>query len=134
MSKTNINQLFDQLLSTGLSNVGSRDGNYPPTNIYSYNLSEQIVVEMAVAGFTKDELAVEFNGKELSVRGAINQQRLSDRLGDSPSIMQQQCSLRSFKKSFAVSGNYKVDRVKLEHGMLMITLVGDNAAQVINIE
>ena len=53
-----------------LSNVDTAQHSYPPYNIRKLN-ELQYVVELALAGFTKDDIEVELTEGTLTVRSAI---------------------------------------------------------------
>lgn len=89
-------------------------GNYPPYNIY--RKAEDYTVEVGVSGFSKDDLAVDFDGKILKVSG---KREKNTSLGDMV-----YCSLaqRNFNLDIAVRGQFEVGEVYLKDGSLFIEM------------
>jgi molecular chaperone IbpA len=107
------NSVFDDLLRSPLIEK------YPLDNLYitpdgNYHL------ELAVAGFSKDDLEVERLNNKLVVRGKkeIESKDIN--------YIRKNISYRSFEKSFTVSNDFKDIHVNLENGMLYIELKKDD--------
>ena len=105
------NSLFDDILHTPIIEK------YPLDNLYvtkdgNYHL------ELAVAGFSKDDLEVERLDNKLIVRGKMQEEK---KTGDT-NYIRQNIAHRSFEKAFTVSNDYKNISVKLINGMLYIEL------------
>jgi molecular chaperone IbpA len=120
MTKSPLN-IFDEIFANGM--IARGGDNYPPTNIIELNGT--YVVEVAVAGFSKDELSVDFTGKALVVAG-----KKVTHLGDSgptytnpnQRVILQELAQRAFRRSFVVSGQFNIDEPVLKNGLLTITL------------
>lgn len=90
--------------------------NFPPTDIYSDN-SGHSVVEMAVAGFTKDELEVTIDNNVLYIRGTKAE------IQDTENIyLRKGIAYRNFVRDFEVSPSMKDMDVTLINGILKIVI------------
>ena len=103
-------RVFDQLgrYANDKTSVG-----FPPYNIrkegdYNY------VIEMALAGFGKDDIEVEISDGTLSIR--------SDKKDDDSDNLYRGISYRRFDRKFTLSEDIVVKRAKLENGMLTVDL------------
>jgi len=108
--------MFDQFESM-LGNGGMIQNNYPPYNIRKAG-KDKYAIEVAVAGFNKDDVEVEFEDKLLTVRTKkINKAVEKD--GDE--IIHKGISQRSFSRSFTIADDVKVNGAELKDGLLTIT-------------
>lgn len=88
-----------------------------PLYNFRYTEDKDLVIEMAVAGYSKDRLDVELiDNNTLIVKG----EGRTDIPADTYTI--QQISNRSFKKSFRLNRDVDVKDVSLEDGILTITV------------
>lgn len=100
-----------ELLSKSANNV-----NYPPHNVVKFD-DYTYQVEIAVAGFDKDELKVEHSGTDVTVTG---EQRPRD---DEPcEYVHKGISTKKFRKSFKVSEYMTVLHSTLHNGVLHILM------------
>mgnify|MGYP001256312728 FL=1 len=107
--------MFDQFESM-LGNGGLVQNNYPPYNIRKAG-KDKYAIELAVAGFNKNDVEVEFEDKLLTVRTKkINKTVEKD--GDE--IIHKGISQRSFSRSFTIADDVKVDGAELKDGLLTI--------------
>jgi len=107
--------MFDQFESM-LGNGGMVQNNYPPYNIRKAG-KDKYAIEVAVAGFNKDDVEVEFEDKLLTVRTKkIN--RTVEKDGDE--IIHKGISQRSFSRSFTIADDVKVSGAELRDGLLTI--------------
>ena len=107
--------MFDQFESM-LGNGGMVQNNYPPYNIRKAG-KDKYAIEVAVAGFNKDDVEVEFEDKLLTVRTKkIN--RTVEKDGDE--IIHKGISQRSFSRSFTIADDVKVSGAELKDGLLTI--------------
>lgn len=89
--------------------------NYPPFNIKKV-AENKYVIEMAVAGFSKQELEVEFEGEKLIIRGKANEDN---------SVMgwiHKGIAGRNFTHTFALNDQVEIKGAELINGMLKIAL------------
>jgi|TARA_R110000868_G_scaffold9000_10_gene45665 molecular chaperone IbpA len=93
--------------------------NYPPYNIVKVS-DIGFVVELAVAGFSKDSFTVKLKNKQLFVDGEI-------KAGDTPEreYIHKGIAGRSFSRTFALAEHVKVDGAEYQNGILSIFLVRD---------
>ena len=107
--------MFDQFESM-LGNGGMVQGNYPPYNIRKTD-KDKYAIEVAVAGFNKDDVEVEFEDKLLTVRTKkVN--KTVEKNGDE--VIHRGISQRSFSRSFTVADDVKVNSAELKDGLLTI--------------
>ncbi len=107
--------MFDQFESM-LGNGGMVQNNYPPYNIRKAG-KDKYAIEVAIAGFNKDDVEVEFEDKLLTVRTKkINKTVEKD--GDE--IIHKGISQRSFSRSFTIADDVKVSGAELKDGLLTI--------------
>jgi len=107
--------MFDQFESM-LGNGGMIRSNYPPYNIRKAG-KDKYAIEVAVAGFNKDDVEVEFEDKLLTVRTKkIN--KAVERDGNE--IIHKGISQRSFSRSFTIADDVKVSAAELKDGLLTI--------------
>ena len=108
--------MFDQFESM-LSNGGMIQNNYPPYNIRKAG-KDKYAIEVAVAGFNKDDVEVEFEDKLLTVKTKkIN--KTGEKDGDE--IIHKGISQRSFSRSFTIADDVKVSGAELKDGLLTIS-------------
>lgn len=101
----------------GFDSWGSlpKQGNYPPHN--TIKIDEGIyLIEIAVAGFSKDELEIERKGNILEVRGNSTKDEDLD-------YMVKGISNRDFVKTFRLDDNMEVDSANYENGLLGIGII-----------
>jgi len=106
---------FDRLAQL-LDQISSEDGGYPPYNIERTG-ENQYRITMAVAGFTRDELAIELKEQTLSVRG---QKAADDKERE---FLHRGIASRSFERRFQIADHVEVSGADLQDGMLHIDLV-----------
>lgn len=89
--------------------------NYPPFNIIKTSDTEY-AIEMAVSGFSKNELSVELVGDRLIVKGnAVLKQ-------DSTSYLYRGLSKRSFTREFKIADCIEIKSGSVTDGILRIDL------------
>ena len=107
--------MFDQFESL-LGNGGMIHSNYPPYNIRKAG-KDKYAIEIAVAGFNKNDVEVEFEDNLLTVKTKkIN--KTVEKNGDE--MIHKGISERSFSKSFTIADDVKVDGAELKDGLLTI--------------
>ena len=91
--------------------------NYPPYDIVKTD-EHSYVIELAVAGFSKKDIAVTVENGVLTVE--------SDREGNAESsgeeIIHRGISKRYFKKSFSISDDVEIRGAELKDGLLRISM------------
>ena len=122
MSRNDFSRIFDQLdaLSIGFGPV-FRDlqnftVNYPPHNIYQLEQDGDIYLEMAVAGFKKEEITIREERGEITIQGVKPE-------SDTPGYTYRGIAARNFVKRFKLAEDYKPADASLEDGMLKLVFV-----------
>ncbi len=109
--------MFDQFESL-LSDGGlSAQSNYPPYNIRKAG-KDKYAIEVAVAGFNKDDVEVEYEDNLLTVKTKkVDKAVEKDMDGE---IIHRGISQRSFSRSFTISDDIKVEGAEIKDGLLTI--------------
>lgn len=108
---------FDRILNDRFFQ-GNQNGNYPPHNIVKYN-EDTYGIEVAVAGFTKDEITVEVDQDRLTIRGVRNRPNV-----DTGQIeyLHRGLAARDFEQAFTLAEYMEVVSAKVDNGMLQIDI------------
>ena len=104
--------LFDRLFDIDLESSNS----YPPYNISKVD-DNNYIIEMALAGFNKDDIEVELADSELTVRS-----KKREDLNKDVNLIHQGISHRSFNRKFTLSEEILVKNAEMKNGMLIIKL------------
>ena len=109
--------MFDQFESL-LSDGGlSTQSNYPPYNIRKAG-KDKYSIEVAVAGFNKDDVEVEYEDNLLTVKTKkVDKAVEKDMDGE---IIHRGISQRSFSRSFTIADDIKVEGAEIKDGLLKI--------------
>jgi molecular chaperone IbpA len=94
-----------------------QNGNYPPHNIVKYS-DDTYAIEVAVAGFTKEEVTVEVDQDQLTIRGIKN--RLNESVG--VEYLHRGLAARDFEQTFTLAEYMEVKGAKVADGMLQIDI------------
>lgn len=117
---------LDKFLNS-FNELGNITQSYPPVNIdrvepekdYSNGKTPETPyyrLEMAVAGFTKEDLTVLCNDSILTVKGNITE---SENSSENKMILRQ-IGKRKFERSFDFEAPIEVKHAKMENGMLIL--------------
>ena len=105
---------FENMLGNGNLTMQS---NYPPYNIRKTG-KDNYAIEVALAGFSKKDVEVEFEDNLLTVRTKqVNKTEDSDVDGE---IIHKGISQRQFARSFTIADDVKVGNAELKDGLLTI--------------
>ena len=104
--------LFDRLFDVDLESSNS----YPPYNISKID-ENSYVIEMALAGFNKDDIEIEIADSELTVKS-----KKKNDLKKDVNLIHQGISYRSFNRKFTLSEEILVKNAEMKDGMLIIKL------------
>ena len=104
--------LFDRLFDIDFESSGT----YPPYNISKVD-DNNYIIEMALAGFNKDDIEVELADSELTVRSKKRENSNKD-----VNLIHQGISHRSFNRKFTLSEEILVKSAEMKNGMLIIKL------------
>ena len=107
--------MFDQFESM-LGNGGLVQNNYPPYNIRKAG-KDKYAIELAVAGFNKNDVEIEYEDKLLTVRTKKVDKTVEK---DGSEIIHRGISQRSFSRSFTIADDVKVNNAELKDGLLTI--------------
>ena len=91
--------------------------NYPPYNIRK-TAKDSYAIEVALAGFNKNDVEVEFEDNLLTVR--TKQVNKSDENSGNGEIIHKGISQRQFARSFTIAEDVKVKGAALKDGLLTI--------------
>ena len=109
--------MFDQFENM-LGNGGlSMQSNYPPYNIRRTG-QDKSSIEVALAGFSKNDVEVEFEDNLLTVR--TKQVDKSENKNDDGEIIHKGISQRHFARSFTIADDVKINGAQLKDGLLTI--------------
>ena len=109
--------MFDQFESMlGNGSLGAQT-NYPPYNIRKAG-KDKYAIEVAVAGFSKDDVEVEIEDGLLTVK-TKDVKRTEEKEGDE--VIHRGISQRSFARSFTIADDVKVNGAELKDGLLTIS-------------
>ena len=105
---------FESMLGNGRLGVQT---NYPPYNIRKAG-KDKYAIEVAVAGFNKDDVEVEYEDNLLTVK-TKDVKRTEEKEGDE--VIHRGISQRSFARSFTIADDVKVNGANLKDGLLTIS-------------
>ena len=107
--------LFDRLQR--LSESNERSSSYPPYNIRKTG-KDRYSIEVALAGFNKKDVEVEYEDNLLTVR--TKQVEKSNNTVENGEIIHKGISQRQFTRSFKIAEDVKVGEANLKDGLLTI--------------
>ena len=92
--------------------------NYPPHNIVKYS-EDNYAIEVAVAGFTKEEISVSVDQDQLSISGIKHRQG-----GDNAGVeyLHRGLAARDFEQIFRLAEYMEVKGAEVKDGMLRIDI------------
>ena len=106
---------FENMLGNGNLTMQS---NYPPYNIRKTG-KDNYAIELALAGFNKNDVEVEFEDNLLTVR--TKSVSKSEENNDDEEIIHKGISQRQFARSFTIADDIKVNGAQLRDGLLTIS-------------
>ena len=109
--------MFDQFESMLGNGSLSMQSNYPPYYIRKTG-KDKYSIEVALAGFNKKDVEVEFEDNLLTVR--TKQVNKSENKNEDGEIIHKGISQRQFARSFTIADDVKVDGAELKDGLLTI--------------
>jgi molecular chaperone IbpA len=106
-------RMFDDMERRFTNQVSN---NYPPHNVakISENLYE---IQIAVTGFNKDEISVQIESNELTVRGESKTSSDSTK-----EYLHRGLALRDFDRAFTLAEHMKVIGAEIKNGILTINI------------
>ena len=106
---------FEKMLGNGHLTMQS---NYPPYNIRKTG-KDNYAIEVALAGFSKNDVEVEFEDNLLTVRTKQNSNSQDE--NSEGEIIHKGISQRQFARSFTIADDVKVGEAQLKDGLLVIS-------------
>ena len=92
--------------------------NYPPYNIKRVNDTDYRI-EVALAGYSKDDIEVELKDSALTVRNKSKEQTVDEK---GNGVIHKGISTRQFERAFTISEDIKIKDAELKNGLLTIDL------------
>ena len=113
----NVFDHFERMFNDDFFNVPTV--NYPPYNIEKTGVNTYNV-EVALAGFSRDDVSVEFAEGILTIKS--KDKTVSDKQDADGDIIHKGISKRYFSKSFTVSDDVEIKGAELKDGLLTVSL------------
>ena len=107
---------FDRMLES--VDRGHINANYPPYNIKKID-ENNYFIEVALAGFSKEDIDVELKDNTLTVRNKVKEKVID---GESNGVIHKGISTRQFERAFTIAEDIKVKNAELKNGLLLINL------------
>ena len=107
---------FDRMLES--VDRGHINANYPPYNIKKVNEND-FVIEVALAGFSKEDINVELKDSTLTVKNKLKEKVIEN---ESNGVIHKGISTRQFERAFTIAEDIKVKDAELKNGLLSIEL------------
>ena len=108
---------FDRMFDTFESRFANQlASNYPPYNILKDD-DDNYVIEVAVAGFKKDEITVEVDQDQLVIKG-----QKSETANTTTVYMHRGLSARDFVRQFTLAEHMVVNGATIQDGVLQVNI------------
>jgi len=101
-----------------LESTERHNSNYPPYNIHKVNEND-FKIEVALAGYSKDDIELELKDSALTVRNKLKEKVVND---NANGVIHKGISTRQFERVFTISEDIKVKNAELKNGLLNIDL------------
>jgi|TARA_B100000073_G_scaffold312516_1_gene286299 molecular chaperone IbpA len=111
----NIFDHFERMFDGDVMNIPQV--NYPPYNIVKTG-ENTYDIELALAGFSKDDIDVEYENNVLTVKSI----KKAEEVQENDAVLHRGISKRMFSKSFTVSDDVEVKGAELKDGLLKVSL------------
>lgn len=99
----------------GFNNRAPRfETNFPPYNIRKLS-DDEFVLELAVAGFRKENIEIEVRKSVLTVSGTVPD--------NDETYLHRGIARRTFSRSFVLQEHMKVESANMDNGMLAVLIV-----------
>ena len=113
----NVFDHFERMFNDDFFNIPTV--NYPPYNIVKTGVNEYNV-EVALAGFSRDDVSVEFAEGILTIKSKDRKE--SEKKDEDGDIIHKGISKRYFSKSFTVSDDVEIKGAELKDGLLTVSM------------
>ena len=108
---------FDRMFDTFESRFATQlASNYPPYNILKAD-NDNYIIEIAVAGFKKDEITVEIDQDQLVIKG-----QKSETVNTTTVYMHRGLSARDFVRQFTLAEHMIVNGATIQDGVLQVII------------
>jgi len=104
---------FDTIFNQRLQQM---NGNYPPHNIVKYS-DKEYTIEVAVAGFKKEEITVEVDQDQLIVKGIQAESDTSTK-----EYLHRGLASRDFEQTWTLAEYMEVKDAEVKDGMLIVSI------------
>ena len=101
-----------------LESTERHNSNYPPYNIHKINENDY-KIEVALAGYSKDDIELELKDNTLTVRNKQKEKIVNE---NTNGMIHKGISTRQFERAFTISEDIKVKNAELKNGLLNIDL------------
>jgi molecular chaperone IbpA len=91
--------------------------NYPPYNVIKFGENDYII-EMAVAGFKREEITIELENDVLNIRGVKREEK-----ADTTQYIYHGLGARGFQRQFTLHNDLIVKDAHLEDGILKVLIL-----------
>lgn len=92
---------------------------YPPHNIIEVVKDSKYIIELAVAGFAKEDITATLEGRLLTITGSS---KSWDELNKDYTYLHKGISSKDFKKVFELASGVEITAIALRDGLLFINL------------
>jgi molecular chaperone IbpA len=106
---------FDRIFNDFENRHVNSTTNYPPYNVVKHD-EDSFEIEIAVAGFTKEDITVEVDQDQLRIKG----QRPKDE--DTSKYVYRGLAARDFERVFTLADHMEVGEAELTNGILSVKL------------
>lgn len=106
---------FDEMFKRLDAIHNQPNGNYPPYNIIKKD-EDNYVIEIAAAGFDKDDFSISLKDSSLLIKADKNDKSEKE-------FLHQGIAGRSFERSFALAEHVKVKGAEYTQGILSVSLL-----------
>jgi len=115
----NIFDHFERMFDDDFFGVNVPNVNYPPYNIVKTG-ENKYNVEVALAGFSKDDINVEFADGMLTIKSKDKKE--SEDTDADGNVIHKGISKRYFSKSFTIADDVEINGAELKDGLLKVSL------------
>lgn len=107
---------FDSLFNRLNRSIPTKSNNYPPYNVIKTG-EDSFTVELAVAGFTEEEIDIEVADGVMTIKGEVATTE------DESSYIHRGIAKRAFERKFTLADTIVVDGAELKQGLLAVNLM-----------
>ena len=112
---------FEHMMGDDGFFVRNTMSNFPPYNIVKTG-ENTYDVELALAGFNKDDIDVEYKENQLTVKSKPNKDDVEEVDQYDNGVLHRGISKRFFSKSFTIANDVEVKGAELKDGLLKVSL------------